>query len=131
MQKEGIVSFWLGHIDSKDKLDELLNVSYTDDGGLVPSKFAQLFDINRYEDETREADFIDKPQTSLAELLEGFSYDDVIINRLRSFTLEKPLKEYNAMVLLYDYEYSGNTKIVDTQTIYFEFIGFVSYTNYS
>ncbi|MFE4243477.1 hypothetical protein [Peribacillus butanolivorans] len=40
MQKEGFVSFWVGNINSNEGLDNLLEISYTEDGDYIPSMFA-------------------------------------------------------------------------------------------
>ena len=45
MQKEGFVSFWVGNIKSSEELDNLLEISYTEDGDFIPSLFARSFDI--------------------------------------------------------------------------------------
>ncbi|WP_445670567.1 immunity 22 family protein [Peribacillus sp. FSL K6-1552] len=74
MQKEGFVSFWVGNINSSEELDNLLEISYTEDGDFIPSMFARGFGIDRYDDAVREADFYDEADNLLSRLLEGYSY---------------------------------------------------------
>ena len=127
MEKQGMVSLWLGRISSETELDELMNVNYSEDGDFVPSKFAQCFSITRYDDATREAEFYEKPQESIEGLLEGFSYDDCIIPKYKEFPIERELTEYNCVILLYNYVYDNVMKNSNERESYFEFVGSVDY----
>ncbi|WP_342559056.1 immunity 22 family protein [Metasolibacillus sp. FSL K6-0083] len=107
MQKEGFVSFWVGKINSSEELDNLLEISYTEDGDFIPSLFALSFDIERYDDAVREAEFYDNDDNLLSRLLEGFSYDNVIIPKITSLYGEQLQSNYNAVILLYNFKYGG------------------------
>lgn len=106
--KQGMVSIWLGNIKNKSLLDEYVDVTYDEDGDSIPSKFYLDFNIDR--DETDE-DFIEigilnEKSDDLSKLLEGCSYDDVIIpNVKKKVNITKP---YNALILIYNFDYENN-----------------------
>jgi len=127
MKKEEFVSLWLGNISSPDELEKILKTSYTEDGDLIPSIFANSFNIERYDDSVREADFYEESSNSLSRLLEDFSYDDTIIPEFISVCGEHLTKNYNAVVLLYNFNYKGIKKKVSIGDGEFEFLGSVKY----
>ncbi|WP_223837446.1 immunity 22 family protein [Bacillus swezeyi] len=116
------------NINSPDELDKIIKTSYTEDGDFIPSIFARSFDIERYDDAVREADFYEEPSNSLSRLLEGFSYDDVIIPEFISMYGGDILtKKYNAVVLLYNFSYEGTKKMISISDTEFEFLGSAKY----
>ncbi|MCL2151749.1 MAG: immunity 22 family protein [Oscillospiraceae bacterium] len=127
MELIGTVSLWLGNMDLAEDLEQLMKVSYNEDGDYIPSEFANCFSIARYDEATREAEFYDEPQHTLEELLEGFSYDDVIIPELKKFQIKRNIEEYNCVVLLYDFKYEQELDIYEHENFFFEFIGSVKY----
>ncbi|GGE63226.1 immunity 22 family protein [Priestia taiwanensis] len=127
MQKEGYVSFWIGNINSLEELESLLKVTYTEDGDYVPSLFARGFDIERYDDAVREAEFYDEADNSISRLLEGYSYDDIIIPRILSLCGDDLQKNFNAVILLYNFKYEGIKKNITIDTSDLEFVGTVEY----
>lgn len=127
MQKEGFVSLWVGNVNSSEELEKLLKITYTEDGDFIPSKFAQSFGIERYDDAVREAEFYDEGDNLLSRLLDGFSYDDVIIPKFLMFCSDILQKKYNVVVLLYNFKYEGNNKEITINKSVFEFFGSVEY----
>ncbi len=127
MQKEGFVSLWLGKINSSEELDNLLEITYTEDGDFIPSIFAWSFDIERYDDAVREAEFYDDDDNLLGRLLEGFSYDEVIIPKITSLCGEQLQSNYNAVILLYNFKYEGNKMKTTINTSNLEFLSVVEY----
>jgi len=123
MLKEGFVSFWVGKINSSEELDN----SYSEDGDFIPSLFARSFDIERYDDAVREAEFYDDDDNLLSRLLEGFSYDDVIIPKITSLCGEQLQSNYNAVILLYNYKYEGEKMKTTINTSILDFLGVVEY----
>ena len=127
MELLGTVSLWLGNMESAEDLDQLLKVSYSVDGDYIPPEFANCFSIARYDEATREAEFFDEPLYTLEELLEGFSYDDIIIPELIKFPLKRNIEEYNCVVLLYNFEYEQDISSYEHEDFFFEFVGSVNY----
>ncbi|MED3757610.1 immunity 22 family protein [Peribacillus frigoritolerans] len=127
MQKEGFVSFWVGNINTSEELDNLLEISYTEDGDFVPSMYARSFGIDRYDDAVREADFYDETDNSLSRLLEGFSYDEDIIPKFSSLCGAQLPSQYNVVILLYNFKYEGIKKKTTINNSNLEFLGAVKY----
>lgn len=127
MQKDGFVSLWVGNIHSLEELDHLLEISYSVDGDFIPSMFASSFDIDRYDDAVREAEFYGEADNQLGRMLEGFSYDDVIIPKLLSLCGVQLQKKYNVVILLYNFKYEGVRKKSTINTSNLEFLGSVEY----
>ncbi|MCA1318364.1 immunity 22 family protein [Bacillus tianshenii] len=127
MQKEGFVSLWVGNIHSSEELDHLLEISYSVDGDFIPSMFASSFDIDMYDDAVREAEFYGETDNQLGRMLEGFSYDDVIIPKLLSLCGDQLPKKYNVVILLYNFKYEGIKKKSTINTSNLEFLGSVEY----
>ena len=127
MEKKGIVSLWLGSIASENDLNELLKINYSEDGDLIPSEFAKAFSITRYNDATREAEFLETSQESLERILEGFSYDDFIVPKFKKYSIVHDISKYNCVILLYDFEYDQEIKSTKRDDYYFEFIGSTNY----
>ena len=127
MEKRGIVSLWLGHVKSEEVLKSITTPAYSDDGDYIPSYFESRFGFEHPNEWTKEISFVDEPAGILEELLEGVSYNDVIIPRSSAFSCEREIADYNSVLLYYDLEYSTKVKIVNEVNCRFEFIGSVSY----
>jgi hypothetical protein len=127
MEKEGFVSLWIGNVQSSEELDRLLAVSYSDEGDFIPSIFAKHFNIRRYDDAVREAEYYEEASDDLNQLLEGFSYDDEIVPRFTALVQEGLANDFNAIVLLYNFEYTGEILEATIQSNYFGFLGAVEY----
>lgn len=127
MEKEGFVSLWVGNVQSSEELDRLLAVSYSDEGDFIPSIFAKHFNIRRYDDAVREAEYYEEASDDLNQLLEGFSYDEEIIPKFTSLVQEGLTNDFNAIVLLYNFEYTGEIVEATIQSNYFRFLGAVEY----
>ncbi|PLS18868.1 hypothetical protein CVD28_00260 [Bacillus sp. M6-12] len=110
MEKEGFVSMWVGSISSPEELDSLLKISYTEDGDSIPSIFSLGFNIERYDDSLSESEFCYKSDKLIGKLLEGFSFDDVIISNVYDLLGSELTNEYNAVILLYNFYYEGSNK---------------------
>ncbi|TVX94887.1 immunity 22 family protein [Cohnella terricola] len=127
METEGNVSLWIGNIQSAEDLDRLLAVSYSDEGDFIPSIFAEHFEIHRYDDEVREAEYYEEASNDLNQLLEGFSYDDEIVPRFDTLVQEELPNDINAVVLLYNFKYTGKIIEATIQSTYLRFLGTVEY----
>ncbi|PZD93019.1 hypothetical protein DNH61_24845 [Paenibacillus sambharensis] len=127
MEKEGFVSLWVGNVQSFEELNRLLTVSYSDEGDFAPSIFAKHFEIRRYDDAVREAEYYEEASNDLSQLLEGFSYDEEIIPKFIAIEQEGLPNESNAVVLLYNFQYAGAVSESTILSNYLRFVGAVKY----
>ncbi|WP_313637003.1 immunity 22 family protein [Paenibacillus sp.] len=127
MEEEEFVSLWVGNIQTTEELNRLLAVSYSDEGDFVPSIFEKHFEIRRYEDAVREAEYYDSASSDLHQLLEGFSYDDKIVPRFEKLVQVELPSDINAVVLLYNFKYTGAIVEATIQSNYLRFLGTVEY----
>lgn len=107
MEQEGFVSLWVGNVQSSEELDRLLTVSYSDEGDFIPSIFAKHFEVRRYDDVVREAEYYEEASNDLNQLLEGFSYDDEIAPEFNTLLQEELPNDINAVILFYNFKYTG------------------------
>ncbi|WP_273128703.1 immunity 22 family protein [Bacillus weihaiensis] len=123
MEKQGWVSIWLGNIKDEDSIGEYVDLTYDEDGESVPSQFFMDFNIDM--DETDE-DTIEKAvykysSSDISELLDGCSYEEIIIPKIqKSINLKK---SYNAVILIYNFEYKNEI----SSTGAFDFIAATNY----
>lgn len=122
MEKIGIVSLWLGNAESIEQLDNYVELRY-DEGESIPSEFLLDYQIDM---DDIDEDFIEKAilnerLNSFESLLKGASYEENIIPKLdKEYSIDK---DYNAIILLYNFEYEGKTTVANN----FDFIASVSY----
>ncbi|UTE72114.1 immunity 22 family protein [Rossellomorea marisflavi] len=107
MEKQGMVSIWLGNMKTQYQLEKYVNLTYDEDGESVTSKFFADFNIDM--DEIDE-DFIEKAvleekSDKISALLEGCSYEEIILPEFRGY--KNLNKLYNAVILIYNYEYEN------------------------
>ncbi|MBD7912240.1 immunity 22 family protein [Clostridium cibarium] len=125
MQKEGKVSLWLGIFNDEETFRKFMEIKYTDDGDLIPSKFKKQFKIDYYDIDFSEIDYMEEKSNDLQVLLEGFSNDYEIIPRLNE---KYSGGMYNSIVLLYDFEYQHNGDNYKNGDNELKFIGCVDYS---
>ncbi|MDE7231177.1 MAG: immunity 22 family protein [Oscillospiraceae bacterium] len=124
MEQEGYVSIWLGNFPDNDALWEYASEShYDDDGNAISTPFGRdFFDGEYYPFDT---DFWERevvePSNDLAKLVEPFSYGDTF--EVAGIKLDKT---YNAVILVYDFEYEPEKIPADAAV---EFIAAVPYDN--
>jgi Immunity protein 22 len=106
MEELGIVSLWLGKAQSSDKLEEALQVFYSEDGDFNGSEFTRGFQIDFYDENFKESEFFKENRSSLESLLEGFSYDGTVISRFSNI-IESLKESFNAVMLLYNFRYDA------------------------
>ncbi|MEK3903617.1 MULTISPECIES: immunity 22 family protein [unclassified Paenibacillus] len=127
MEQEGFVSLWVGNVKSFEELDRLLMVSYSDEGDFIPSIFANHFEIRRYDDAVREAEYYEEASNNLNLLLEGFSYDDQIAPKFNTLVQEELSNDINAVILLYNFKYTGQIAEATFSSNYLKYLGTVEY----
>ncbi|WP_053362292.1 immunity 22 family protein [Bacillus sp. FJAT-27251] len=109
MEREGYVSLWVGEFDSREKLDDYLEIKFTEDGDALLSSFEKAFSIEYYDIDFREAVLFKQPPAAFQEILKGFSYDEIIFPRFAGQYAKGLPHSYNAVVLLYNFEYDGGS----------------------
>ncbi|MDN4621055.1 immunity 22 family protein [Paenibacillus sp. PsM32] len=126
MEKNGVVSLWIGKVINAEELDRLLTISYSDEGDYIRSIFAEYFKIIRYDDDLREAEYYENKVDNFYQLLEDFSYDYNVISEFKKVTEELP-ENINVAILLYDFEYNGKVVQATIQSNYLQFVGSIKY----
>ncbi|MEO0838325.1 MAG: immunity 22 family protein [Cyanobacteria bacterium J06643_5] len=127
MEEIGTVSLWLGKTNSPESLENILQIFYSEDGDFEGSVFTRAFGINFYDDDFREAEFLEESYNNIDNLLEDFSYDNIIIPRFSAVI--SPLQQrFNTVVLLFNFRYSGTIEEWE-ETVYLKYFGSVSYGN--
>ncbi|MBC1811744.1 immunity 22 family protein [Listeria booriae] len=123
MEKNGIVSLWLGNAENIEQLDNYVELKYDDDGESIPSEFLLDYqiDMDDIDEDFIEKAVLDKKYDSFTSLLKDASYEEKIIPKLlKDYSIEN---DYNAVILLYNFEYEGKTMVANN----FDFIASVSY----
>ncbi|WP_242220394.1 immunity 22 family protein [Bacillus cereus group sp. BfR-BA-01380] len=107
MEKQGMVSIWLGNIKTQNQLEEYVDLTYDEDGESIPSKFFVDFNIDRNEidEDFIEKEVLEEESDNISVLLEGCSYDEMILPKIRECVNLN--KSYNAIVLIYNFEYQN------------------------
>ncbi|WP_166000872.1 immunity 22 family protein [Bacillus sp. Cs-700] len=126
MEKQGWVSIWLGNIKNEDLIDEYVDLTYDEDGDSIPSPFFIDFniDIDETDEDTIEKAIYKSSHKDLCFLLEGCSYDDMIIPKIKKRV--NLLKSYNAIILIYNFYYNNEIRSADA----FDFIAAISYEEF-
>ena len=122
----GQVSLWLAKVSDQESLNIFLETAYLEDETYQNSIFGNYFETGYYNESFREADILEKYSNNLGYLIEGFSYDEVIIPRFRKIVLELD-NNFNTVIMLYNYHYHGRLKVYSSQYIYCQFLSCVSY----
>ena len=119
MIKENKVSLWLGFFENANKFKDYTEVFFDEDGNDIPSIVHKSFDIERYDMDRVECDWISDRCSTAESLLTGFSGDYEIIPQFSKMLEDKNIEKYNSIVLLYNFEYTG----INRKSENFEFIG--------
>ena len=104
------VSLWVGQAASWNDLDEDLTFTFTEDGDAVPCAFGDAFDIDWFDDDFREASVRETPTVTVRELLDRHTSGSAIAKAVAMGPGNSLAEPCNAVVLLYDFEYTGHVK---------------------
>ncbi|WP_170958236.1 immunity 22 family protein [Bacillus pseudomycoides] len=120
MENPGVISLWLGNFKSKEMLQKYVEIKFDEQGDRILSQFMRDFQIDfiDYNEDLLEITFIDISTTSLQLLLEGASYYEKIISQFTDYYGERMLESYNAVIRVYDFEYS-EANAVENRNIVF------------
>jgi hypothetical protein len=126
MKEDGVVSLWVGEAGSRDALDKYLQTGYSEEGDFIPSPFARDFSMHYYDEDLREARYYEEPSKTVADMLKGYSYENVIVPRFVGLCGESFPEPVNAVVLLYNFKYEGGVKTSVGSTVRLRYIGSVT-----
>ncbi|KKK37457.1 hypothetical protein WQ57_13475 [Mesobacillus campisalis] len=127
MEREGYVSLWVGEFDSQEKLDDYLDIEFTEDGDALLSEFEKDFSIEYDDIDFREAVYFKQPPATFQETLKGFSYDDIITTRFTGQYAKDLPHIFNTVVLLYNFKYDGGSALAKGGANQLRYIGGVCY----
>lgn len=80
---------------------------YNEAGNYIPSYFQESYAIKKYDLDAIESDWISERCSDAESLLTGFSGDYEIIPQFKKMLEHKNIRNYNSIVLLYNFEYTG------------------------
>jgi Immunity protein 22 len=125
-EKQEAVSLWLVKAVTQQSLEDFLNVKYSNDGTYENSNFGNHFKVGYYNEGFKESEFFEEYSDKLEDLLEGFSYEENVIPRFMA-SIVNLLEKFNCVIMLYNYEYSGEVLEYNDNFIYCKFYGSVNY----
>jgi len=128
MEYKGMASLWLGTSQSFNQLQEYVDTEYTEDGDSIDSKFGVNFGFGYYDEDNIEIMFYEEPKIHIEEILQDFSYSEIIIQRFKDLMKKVNVGDStNSVILLYDFRYDAE-RVKDTyEDLEFIFVGAVSY----
>ncbi|ENQ3105336.1 Immunity protein 22 [Bacillus sp. 491mf] len=128
MEYKGMASLWLGTSQSFNQLQEYVDTEYTEDGDSIDSKFGVNFGFGYYDEDNIEIMFYEEPKIHIEEILQDFSYSEIIIPRFKDLMKKVNVGDStNSVILLYDFRYDAE-RVKDTyEDLEFIFVGAVSY----
>lgn len=127
MEQEGYVSLWVGRVPSTEALEQLLTISYNDDGESIPSAFGEGYGLDWYDDDFREAEWFTQASSQVIPIIQGCSYEKLVLPRFVALLGEQLDQKYNAVILLYNFKYDGNAIDVSIDDSQLKFLGTVEY----
>ena len=129
MEREGFVSLWVGHAESDLSLLEYVRIKYSEDGDYLPSQFLKDFniDIDEFDEDYIERICLNKETHSIEKLINGCSYEDIVIPKFKDLLSEDSFEKFNAGILLYNFQYDNKIKEINNSKNIFRFIGSVEY----
>ncbi|MFC4161915.1 immunity 22 family protein [Chitinimonas lacunae] len=125
MRKDNVVSVWLGNIPTSIDIEEYVSNEYDEDGEFLGSKFSADFNISYVDDDFREAVRFDLTK-DVQEIFRHFSYGERIASEFSQKNLTLNV-EVNSAILLYHFDYGGDSKEADLAEGKFLFVGAVPY----
>lgn len=128
MEYSGMVSVWFGDSKSFENIEEYVDIEYTEDGDSIDSKFGTNFEFGYYDEDNIEICFCEDPQKNIDDILNDFSYSEVIIPNIKELLNGDNLAYWiNSVILLYDFQYDEAKSGDETENIEIKFIGTVPY----
>lgn len=128
MEYSGMVSVWFGISESFEKLEEYVDIEYTEDGDSIDSKFGTNFEFGYYDEDNIEICFYEDPKNNIDDILKDFSYSEVIIPDIKKLVKGDNIAYWiNSVIVLYDFQYNEKRVGNETENIEIKYIGTVPY----
>lgn len=126
MKNEMFVSLWMGNTESEENLKDYVSLVYTDNGEYLSSIFVKEFRINpdEIDEDYLECAYYEQKFNTISTLLRGCSYEDEVVNEFKSRFGDNLNYMYNAVVLVYDYQYKKRKMLISNNSK-FKYIGCV------
>ncbi len=120
------VSIWVGYCKNEHDLESYIAASFSDDGDMINSKFAEDYKIGRINDDFLEHDFFGSIN-ELVDGIDGFSYSDQIIPQLKDKDINLVNENINFAILYYDFKYAGHFNSIISGTVNVKYLGNYEY----
>ena len=129
--KPGWVAIWLGSVESPEALKRYVRVDYDEAGDSIPSDLQRDFLIEDFEIECLEWAYFDCPVSSVGDALRerGFSYADIVTQRITAAIGGGLVIPVSAIVALYEFAYSGAVKAAHHSDVQVRFAGNLRYAD--
>lgn len=127
MEENNKVSLWIGNFTSKESFEEFKKEKYTWDGDLILSHFQRLSEVEEYNEDFAECEYFHEYFNCFKKLLDGASYYDQIIPKFEEMYKFDKDKEYNSIILLYNFRYHEKIKRICFEDSELEYVGSVEY----
>lgn len=92
MNESHFVSLWIGKVSSEDELEQYVRFRYDDDGALIEPQFMKDFELPRWNESLREAEYCPGVRKSASELLDGFHMMIKLFHNSTRFSVKLFLK---------------------------------------
>jgi hypothetical protein len=102
-EKSGVVSIWLGILDTQDEFYEYISEKYNDDGDYISSDFVNDFNLSWYDHDKQEAVCLGK-EVDIADCLNKASYSPSYLAEVIKTAKSRGVVSVNSAILLFDYE---------------------------
>ncbi|VXB70074.1 conserved hypothetical protein [Bacillus sp. 349Y] len=128
MEYSGVASVWFGVSKSFENLEEYVDIEYTEDGDAIDSKFGTNFEFGYYDEDNIEICFYENPKNNVDDILNDFSYSELIIPKIKELINgDKLAYSINSVIVLYDFQYNEAKCGVEFENLEIKFIGTVPY----
>ena len=121
------VSIWIGLMDSVEELKKYLLKFSDDEGEFIDSEFEKDFNIQFDNQDIKEINFLEKPTKSFSTMVSRHSHGESIISNYMEKFHDDLEKNYNFIILVYEFKYMGLVKKVDNNDKFVRFIGNFEY----
>jgi Immunity protein 22 len=129
MESPGVMSLWLGHFATKEKLEEYIEVEFNEEGDGIRSLFMRDFKMgfSDYDEDLLEKTFKEEATSSLERLLQNISYKEKVFSQFVSHYGIELGESFNTVIAIYDTQYDEEKDAVSLQDRRLVYMGSVVY----